>query len=370
MDSIPTPDILPIPAPVWLLQVLLIFTFLLHLVPMNFLFGGGLLSLVSHARGKKDPRHERLAKRVSELMPTVISFTVTLGVAPLLFVQVLYGHLLYSSSILMANAWFLVVPLVIVGYYGAYLLRFRWDRLGAARSLLAWGMAVLFAVVGFIYSNNFSLVQRPEVWKQHYLANPAGGHLNLSDPALYPRYLHMLLGAIAVAGVWFMIIGVRRRSGDEEWSAWLMKYGSRIFTYATTVNIIVGFWFLAALPRRAMMIFMGQNPAATAVFLVSLVFILGTFGAVHVAAKRRSGRVMTMGAASLTVVLVLMAVMRQQVRAAYLEPHFRLEQLTVEPQWGVFALFVLTLAAGLGMVAWLVKVALGARPAGTSVSSH
>ena len=370
MDSIPTPDVLPIPAPVWLLQVLLIFTFLLHLVPMNFLFGGGLLSLVSHTRAKKDPHHERLARRISELMPSVISFTVTLGVAPLLFVQVLYGHLLYSSSILMARAWFLVVPLVIVGYYGAYLLRFRWGRLGAARPILAWGMAVLFAVVGFIYSNNFSLVQRPEVWKAQYLANPAGGHLNWSDPALYPRYLHMLLGAIAVAGVWFMIIGVRRRSGDADWSDWLMKYGARVFTYATTVNIIVGFWFLVALPRRVMMIFMGRNPAATAVFIVSLVFILGTFGAIHVAAKRRSGRVMMMGAASLTIVLTLMAVMRQQVRAAYLEPHFRLEQLTVEPQWGVFALFVVTLVLALGTLAWLIKVVLGARPADKEMSSN
>jgi hypothetical protein len=368
VDSIPLPDILPVPAPVWLLQFLLILTFFLHLVPMNFLFGGGLLTLVSHVHAKKDGRHERLAKRIAELMPSVIALTVTLGVAPLLFVQVLYGHLLYSSSILMARAWFLVVPLVIFGYYGAYLLRFRWDCLGNVRPILAWGAAVVFAVVGFIYSSNFSLVQRPEVFKDHYLADPAGGHLNWSDPALFPRYLHMLAGAIAVSGIWFMILGVRRRSGDADWSAWLMKYGARVFTYATMVNIIIGFWYLAALPRRAMMIFMGKDPVATAVFLVCLVFIVATFGAVHVAAKRQSGRVMAIGAGSLTVVLVLMAVMRQQVRSAYLEPHFRLEQLTTEPQWGVFALFVVTLAAGLGTLGWMAKIVLDARSADTPVS--
>jgi hypothetical protein len=362
-SSIPVPDVLPVPAPVWLVQFLLVSTFFLHLVPMNLLFGGGILAAVSHIRSARDPHHAWLAKRISELMPVAISFAVTLGVAPLLFVQVLYGHLLYSSSILMANAWFLVVPLVIVGYYGAYLLRFRWEKLGGRRTPVAWGLAVLFAGVGFIYSNNFTLMLQPDTWAAHYFENPSGGQLNWSDPSLYPRYLHMLIGAVAVAGVWILILGVRRRSQDTEWSKWACRYGGRLFIHATSLNIIVGFWFMLSVPRRALLIFMGRDAVATGAFIGSLACLVAAFIFVGKASRRQDWRAGLLGTGFLLAVLALMAVMRHQMRTAYLEPHFRLDQLQVEPQWGVFALFAVILLVGLGFVGWLVSVVLRAKPA-------
>jgi hypothetical protein len=330
---------------------------------MNLLFGGGILAAISHIRSGRDPNHARLAKRISELMPIAISLAVTLGVAPLLFVQVLYGHLLYSSSILMANAWFLVVPLVILGYYGAYLLRFRWDRLGRRRTLVAWCVAIVFAAVGFIYSNNFTLMLRPETWSAHYFEGSAGGRLNWSDPSLYPRYLHMLIGAVAVAGVWILILGIRRRSGDVEWSNWACRYGGRLFAHATSLNIIIGFWFMLSVPRRAMLIFMGRESVATGAFVGSLVCIMAAFIFIGKASRRQDRRAGILGTGSLLAVLALMAVMRHQMRTAYLEPYFRVEQLQVEPQWGVFALFVVVLLIGLALVGWLVSVVLRAKPA-------
>jgi len=51
-----------------------------------------------------------------------------LGVAPLLFLQVLYGRLFFTSSILMAGFWLAVVPLLIVAYYCAYVVAFRGQR--------------------------------------------------------------------------------------------------------------------------------------------------------------------------------------------------------------------------------------------------
>jgi hypothetical protein len=199
-------------------------------------------------------------------------------------------------------------------------------------------------------------MQRPEVWSQHYFETPASGHLNWSDPSVYPRYLHMLLGAVAVAGVWFMILGVRARSGDADWSRWVVRYGARVFTHATLLNIVVGFWFLVAVPKRVMMIFMGENIVATGAFIVSLIAIVAAFGFIHVGARRAARRATFMGAGSLLAVVALMAVMRQEMRNAYLEPYFRLEQLQVEPQWGVFSLFAVTLLVGLGVLAWLISV--------------
>jgi hypothetical protein len=361
---LPVPDVLPLPAPLWLLEFLLVFTFICHLVPMNFLFGGGILAAISHARGSKSENHGRLARRLFELLPTAIAFAVTLGIAPLLFVQVLYGQFVYSSSILMANAWFWVVPLLIAGYYMAYLLRFKWDSLTGMRSGIVWVMVLIFTWIGFIYSNNFTLMLRPDVWAAHYFANPASGQLNWADPALYPRYLHMLVGAVAVAGIWIMIIGLRRKSGDVAWSNWAVAYGARMFMHATLLNVIIGFWFLVALPKRVMMIFMGENMTATILLFAAIVLTAVAWVLIQRASKKPDSRTPAVaGAIALLGVLAMMAVMRQQLRTAYLAPYFTLDELQVAPQWDVLGLFAVTLVICLGVVAWLIKVMLRAKPA-------
>jgi hypothetical protein len=221
---------------------------------------------------------------------------------------------------------------------------------------VAWMVAVFFAVVGFIYTNNFSLLQRPETWLAHYLESPSTGHLNWSDASVYPRYSHMLLGALAVAGVWFMIIGARRKSGDLEWSNWLWRYGVKLFTRITVLNILIGLWFMLTLPRNVLMIFMGESRIATGAFVASVFFLAAAFGFLHAASRRESRRGAFIGAGCALAVVVLMALMRQEMRRAYLEPFFHLGELQVEPQWGVFSVFAVTLVIGLGVLGWLLSV--------------
>ena len=125
-----TPDALPLPGPVWLFELLLHFTFVLHLLAMNFLVGGAMIAIVSRLRGAMD-----LARWIETKLPAAMAFTVTLGVAPLLFVQALYGHLFYTSSVLMAWPWFSVLLILLVTY--ALVYRVAWHgESGAAKVLL------------------------------------------------------------------------------------------------------------------------------------------------------------------------------------------------------------------------------------------
>jgi hypothetical protein len=361
---VPSPDVLPLPAPIWLLEFLLVFTFIAHVLPMNFLFGGSILAAISHKRGGKDPHHMQLAQRIYKLLPTVVAFTVTLGVAPLLFVQVLYGQLVYSSSILMANSWFLVIGEVIVAYYLIYLLRFKWETLAGMRMGIVWLVALIVAVIGFTYSNNFTLMLRPESWAAHYFANPASGSLNWSDPTLYPRYLHMLVGALAVAGLWIMLLGWRRKSSDAEWSGWAVTYGAKMFMHATLLNVLIGLWFLMALPKAQMMIYMGGNMVATILLTLSFVLTALAWFMIRKVSKSPAARgPALLGSAVVFVILVAMAIMRQQLRTSFLEPYFRLEGLQVAPQWDVFGMFAITLVIGLVVVAWLIRAVMRAKPA-------
>ena len=93
---IPAPDAIPVP---WgWFYALLMLTFLLHILVMNAMLGGGIITLISTLRsGKQD---NLVAREFSYKWPYTIAFAVNMGVAPLLFVQVLYGQFYYTSSIL------------------------------------------------------------------------------------------------------------------------------------------------------------------------------------------------------------------------------------------------------------------------------
>src|SRR5512135_825902 len=122
MNTLPIPaaDPMPLPAPVWLLKSLLLLTFFLHLLFMSGTVGGAVVAVTSAIRGETDKKCAMLARRLVGILPVLMAFTITLGVAALLFVQVLYGQMLYASSILMGVAWMALIPMLIVGYYGLY----------------------------------------------------------------------------------------------------------------------------------------------------------------------------------------------------------------------------------------------------------
>ena len=89
---------LAVPGPYWLFTLLHWLTFALHLIAMNLLFGGLVILLIS----KKSPFRKLMFDTETRLFPTVMAATITLGVAPLLFVQVVYGKFFYTATILSA----------------------------------------------------------------------------------------------------------------------------------------------------------------------------------------------------------------------------------------------------------------------------
>ena len=113
MPTIPHPDPLPLPAPAWLLWFLLTLTFTLHVVPMNLVLGGSIIGLVARLRARRQPHAAVVASLVAKALPVLIATAVTMGVAALLFLQVLYGRLFFASAVLLAVPWLAVVPTLI-----------------------------------------------------------------------------------------------------------------------------------------------------------------------------------------------------------------------------------------------------------------
>lgn len=357
--AVPALDALPLPGPIWLFKLLLHLTFVLHLLTMNFLFGGATIAAIERVRGRTRPESLELARWIERRLPATMAFTVTLGVAPLLFLQAMYGHLFYTSSVLMAWPWLLVVPLVIVAYYLAYLLAFQGDRTVAGLTTAGWIAVTTLLVVAFLYVNNMSLAIRPDLWAGKYSASMRGNHLNLGDRTLWPRFLHMMVAAMAVAGFVVAWFGARRIRRAQPGGETMHRVGSVWFLAPTAGQFLLGLWFLIMLPREVMMTFMGGTALGTA--LLALAILLPTAMLVVQALSLRSAtplRITSLNGGLLLLTVVAMVLLRDLVRDAMLDPVFRLEMVTVQPQWSVFVAFAVLLVVGLAVTGWMARTLL------------
>ncbi|MBZ5561436.1 MAG: hypothetical protein LAP13_03345 [Acidobacteriia bacterium] len=354
---IPAPVPIPLPAPVWLLEFLLVFTFVLHVVAMNFLAGGVMMLTLSSFLGRHDLQHREFARRAARAMPPVVAFTITLGVAPLLFLQLVYGQLFYTSSVLMAWSWLAVVFFVLLGYYGVYWFSLQQDELGARAPWVILATTVLFVFVAFIFSRNMTLMLRPQDFYPLHLRHEVGSVLGpVTAPGL-ARLLHFLVGAAAVAGLGVALLARTWRTEAPELAVWARAYGVKWFMAGTGVEFLVGLWFLFGLPQDIRAMFLGGDRLATALLVIAVVLAMLAM----VAAKR------SLAAACVAIVgtLSLMAVIRHLVRVAYLRPYFDPRTLPVQGQWFVFVLFALLLVGGLATVAWMLRAFFHPAPRAT-----
>lgn len=343
---IPTPDALPV-AWGWF-QVLLLPTFFFHILLMNVLFGAAFIALVSHLRAPADATP--CTTEIAHKLPFTIAFAVNFGVAPLLFVQVLYGHLFYVSSLLMAVFWLSIMVLLIAAYSLAYIYKYRFAELGGWRFLFTGLITACLLVIAFFFTNNLTLMQTPAAWSR-YFDQPGGLLLNLADPTLWPRYLHFMVSAVAIGGLALAaFFSHQHRRGVAAAGLWI-GYGCRWFGYATLVNLAIGLWFLLALPT-------GILTLATGLGRLFLLILAGGVVLALVAVRLSfSLRVMPALVCALGT-LALMIGARSLLRSLMLAPWFTLDQLAVVPAYGPMVLFFLFLAGGLGLIGWLVWSAL------------
>ncbi len=359
---VPTPDVLPLPAPAIVFKVLLVVTFLLHVIPMNGVLGGNLVVLGSllTGRSRPDSHAARMGRDLSKVLPIFISWAITFGIAPLLFVQVIYGQTFFSSAILIAWYWYAIIPMLILGYYGVYLLRAHWDRLGSYAPLLSLAACLFFLAIGWFFSTNLVLNHRPDAWMEHYLAHPSGNALFFGDAMLIPRYLHFLVGAVAVSGLIVAVMGWIKQRSEPEYGGAVIKLGSHIFLGATLVQVGVGIWFLLSLPSDKMWLFLGQDLVATGIFGLALVAGIAGFALVFMAASKQSGRLLGAGLGAVSLTLSCMLVMRQLLRQAYLEPEVvDVAAMPMEPQWLLIVLFLAVFIWGIVYIGRLVAQYVG-----------
>lgn len=348
---VPAADAIPVH---WLwFKVLLLLTFVLHILFMNLLLGGSLLAFLGHVGpGKRSWASADLSYR----LPVISALTINMGVAPLLFLQVIYGNFIYVSSVLSAFYWLGVLVCLMAAYYGLYIYRYKYDALGGGRTAVTALVAALLLVIVFFFVNNMTLMVQPKTWLA-YFKSPFGRIINWSDPTLFPRYLHFVTASLAVGGLFLAIVArYKLKRGDESAKA-SVDVGMNYFNWATVVQIGIGLWFLISLPQEVMLKFMGGSGYATSVFLIGLAL---TAGALIFGFKRSP----TPTAAFLAGAVTFMALMRDIVRDAYLKPYHSLGSIQVSGQVSPLILFLATFVVGLVVLGYMFKIYFSAKKVG------
>ncbi len=332
------PDYNFIPAPLWLITTLHLVTLTLHFVAMNFLFGGLFVLLFGRLEGKWD---NAVVKRYVQLFPTMMAATVTLGVAPLLFLQLTYYDQVYSASIVSAWLWLFVVVTAMVGYYFLYGAAFSVKNRRPA-GLLAMAL-IAMAYVSFVYSSVFSMAERPDLYRTLYAANQSGAVVNPDIGAWGARWLHMLAGAVTVGAFFVGLLG----RNDEN----VYRLGRNFFLWGMAVSVVLGIAYMMTM-GEALVPFM--HSIAIWLTLIALVLSLGSL---HFYFRRRFAA----AGAMLFISLLGMVVTRHAVRLIELTGEWNPATIPVSPQWSVFGIFLVCFLLAIGLVAYMVRAYLASR---------
>jgi len=333
------PDTSALPAPPWLLATLHLLTFVLHLVAMAGLLGG----IVTLLAVRAPDRFARPAtRRVLGLLPVAMAATVSLGVAPLLFLQLSYGRVAYAAAITSAVPWILVPLLAMLAYASLYAAshapadgRGVGVRLGVATGALV--------AVGLVYASTFALAERPDLYAAQYARTASGWTLHPEPLTWLPRAVQALAAAVALGAF------LARRVAYDDADA--RDAGRRVLEAALVVAALAG---LARLAIDGRLI-----PALGAVGVV--LHVLGVV--VPLAAVPLVGRGADLPAgAALGAGLVLAVLARHLARLGTLEGVFAPSDAPVRPQWGAFALFVVCLLAAVVTIAAMLRAWFRATP--------
>ncbi len=332
----------------------MVLTFALHIIFVNLAIGGSFMAVYEHY--KKGEPNKKLSRFLARATTVNLSAAVVLGVAPLLFVQVVYDPFWYVSNVL--SAWWAVgflcfATIVFLALYAFYLKRNPESGMKGF-GFLGWLTFALLLLATF--SMNLLSVQflEPEKWKAWYLT---GTMMNTSGTTVYDfhisRYLHFIVPSFAITGVFMMLYGWffgNRKDMDKEFLHWVAVSGAKMAFWATIIQMIVGIWWLLSLPSH---LHFASNPFLILGVLLGVVFFI-----VLILVQKEPEKYALLTALFAFLGVLGMAVTREVLRMVYLGRfNYSIYTYKLNINWGSTALFLLTFVMGIIVMVYPLMVA-------------
>ncbi len=192
-----------LPAPTASYAALYVATLLMHALFMSYVLAGSIALGVAGARGLLGAPAVNTAWApvlaiLKDWMPFALSAAITAGIAPLLFVQILYQQEFYTANLLLFNRWMAILPVLIVAFYLLYLLKAQ--RIQGRRALQG-GVALVamacFLFVAWSWVENHLLSMDRAAWPGLYESRA----LVFKSVAILPRLAWWIAAAVPTAAL-------------------------------------------------------------------------------------------------------------------------------------------------------------------------
>lgn len=333
-------------------QFLMVLTFTLHILFINLTIGSSFLSIYGFI--KSGDYWKQLSRTMIRSTTANISLAMVFGVAPLLFVQVLYDSFWYTSNMLSATWAMGFIVIVILAYSFTYVAYLRKNSQKSISLIIVGGSAlILFLLAGLImHVLNYQSLQ-PDKWINWYIRSDA---VDTTGTLLHDfqisRFLHFIVPAFIMTGIFLMLYAWYFKDRDDmnkDYLNWVSRTGANLSFYAVIIQVAIGFWWLFSLPWK-FEFYMNPLLLIGAGLGIVLLFVLTYIRKYPIKFAVPSGI-----AALLTI--FGMAYARESLRTKYLERFdYSIFNYKMNIDWGSTALFFLTFLMGVIIISYFVTL--------------
>ena len=345
---------------------LFLLTFLIHILFVNLVLGGSIILLISRyiARYFHNNNYSKISEEIGYINTYNISFAITTGVAPLLFIQVLYDKFFYTSSIMLSYYWLSILLAIVIAYYFYYIFKFKPFYLkfrlnsGTIYILIA---TILFLYVALILVINTLISLQPDLWPDIYLGKSTITHIK----TLLPRYLHFIFASVAFSGVFLMCYGKVRKSLDDNLKKEFLKLGKFAFIIPTMIQFIIGPWFLFSHKPEFILYFLKLNSTGSILIVIAIILVIYSL---YLTIKDNKPLLVF----SINILIILsMVIVRRIVEMLYLAPFSAKIIYTTKAQFLPFVMFLTLLILAVFLFVFLYfKIQRSLRGGNASNLSH
>jgi hypothetical protein len=300
-------------------EILLIISVLVHLYFSNLLVGGfPMMVITTWLGGRKGQAHLKdLSQKMKGLGLKVIGLAITLGFLLWLVVYNRFGRQVIHMMDAFQMGYGLLLILLLLAFWGIYSYKTRNALITHnPRTSVMMGGGIIVCLLGMtlLFVISHVMMLHPD-YSESVVKN--GLFASLSLPTVWPRFFHIVLGSVAATGIVITLYGTLR-----PFNLHITRYGVAWTLAGTLPQIVVGPWLLLALPDEVRMRLVDGASLSSLVFFVSLTFALFALVLLNASlmVPHVRGLVWT-GLGSLFLTIVLMVMVREEVRKAWMQTY-------------------------------------------------
>ena len=363
------------PAPLWFVLFFKIVGFILHAVLMNLWLAGLPAAALCYFSWSENAR--RWAKRFFKQLPVIMAFGINFGIVPLLFIQVLFYKPFYTSTVLMAWQWLLVLLWLMISYYCVYIVAFAVKQedggVSSERRVRVFSMiavACLF-IAGITMTTGLTYMASPELWLTGWQKTQIGGAVYgtvtpTHNWAVLCRWCAMFGIAMITTVVWAMIDAfwfvkdnpASSDSTEEQnaaYRAWILKFAGYVgIIGAAIATVSYNYYLMKVIPANvyaALRIspYIYLTGLSAGVFLIPVILISFT----KILPNKKIMAAVTF-LAQIGAIAVY-SIVRQWIQYLEISSWLDVAKIPTATQWSPMIAFLAVFVVGVSVCLWIVS---------------